>query len=59
MPKINRDELGMFKFKVPCLEEQQKIADFLSDFDKAIDLSKQEFEKWKLLKKGLMQQMFV
>lgn len=44
---------------VPCLEEQQKIADFLSSFDEAIDLAKQELEKWKLLKKGLLQQMFV
>lgn len=44
---------------LPCLEEQQKIADFLSTFDEAIDLAKQELERWKLLKKGLMQQMFV
>ena len=43
----------------PCPEEQQKIADFLSSFDAAIDLARQELEKWKLLKKGLMQQMFV
>lgn len=44
---------------IPCIAEQQKIADFLSDFDTAIDLAKQELERWKLLKKGLMQQMFV
>lgn len=44
---------------IPCLEEQQKIADLLSDMDNAIDLAKQELEKWKLLKKGLLQQMFV
>lgn len=44
---------------LPCLEEQQKIADFLSAFDEAIDLAKKELEQWKLLKKGLMQQMFV
>lgn len=52
---------ALLKMKVamPCLEEQQKIADFLSDFDTAIDLAKQELEKWKLLKKGLLQQMFV
>ena len=45
-------------FNFPCLEEQQKIGDFLSDFDVAISLAKQELEKWKLLKKGLLQQMF-
>lgn len=43
---------------VPCLEEQKKIANFLSDFDKAIDLAKQELEQWKELKKGLLQQLF-
>ena len=47
------------ELSVPCLEEQQKIADFLSSFDEAIALARQELEKWKLLKKGLMQQMFV
>ena len=46
-------------FHFPCLEEQEKIGDFLSDFDEAISLAKQELEKWKLLKKGLLQQMFV
>lgn len=43
---------------IPCLEEQEKIANFLSDFDKAIDLAKQELEQWKELKKGLLQQLF-
>jgi type I restriction enzyme S subunit len=44
---------------VPCLEEQQKIADFLSAYDEAISYAKQELDKWKELKKGLLQQMFV
>lgn len=43
----------------PCLEEQQKIADFLSAYDEAIGYAKQELEHWKQLKKGLLQQMFV
>lgn len=44
---------------VPCIEEQQKIADFLSAYDEAISYAKQELGKWKELKKGLLQQMFV
>lgn len=56
---VSRDKFEQLPIVLPCLEEQQKIADFLSDFDTAIDLAKQELEKWKLLKKGLMQQMFV
>ena len=41
------------------LEEQQKIANFLSAYDEAISYAKQELDKWKELKKGLLQQMFV
>ncbi len=44
---------------IPSFEEQQKIADFLSAFDDAITYAKQELEKWKELKKGLLQKMFV
>ncbi len=44
---------------IPCLEEQQKIANFLSAYDEAITCAKQELEHWKQLKKGLLQQMFV
>ena len=40
------------------LEEQQKIADFLATYDEAISCAKQELDKWKELKKGLLQQMF-
>ena len=47
------------KTAIPCFEEQQKIADFLSAYDEAITCTKQELEKWKELKKGLLQQMFV
>lgn len=43
----------------PDIEEQQKIADFLSAYDEAISYVKLEFEHWKQLKKGLLQQMFV
>lgn len=44
---------------LPHIEEQQKIADFLSGYDEAISYAKQELDKWKELKKGLLQQMFV
>ena len=54
------NDILTLSFSIPsCLEEQQKIADFLSSFDEAIAFARQELEKWKLLKKGLMQQMFV
>lgn len=44
---------------IPCLEEQQKISQLLSNFDTAINLANQELLQWKELKKGLLQQLFV
>lgn len=44
---------------IPCLKEQQKIADFLSSFDEKVDAEKETLEHLKELKKGLLQQMFV
>lgn len=56
--KRHFSDLKKKKMPIPCSEEQQKIANFLSDFDTAIDLAKQELEQWKELKKGLLQQLF-
>lgn len=44
---------------LPCLEEQTKIADFLSAFDRKLENQKSQLEHWKQIKKGLLQQMFV
>lgn len=46
-------------FAVPCLAEQQKIADFLSSLDEVIEKQKATLAAWEELKKGLLQQMFV
>ena len=56
---VRRAMIADMTIPVPCLEEQQKIADFLSTYDEAIGYAKQELEHWKQLKKGLLQQMFV
>ncbi|AVC45072.1 hypothetical protein B4919_06915 [Francisella tularensis subsp. novicida] len=45
--------------KLPCLQEQTKIANFLSALDDEIELLEQELEQLQLQKKGLMQGMFV
>jgi len=44
---------------LPSIEEQQKIADFLSAIDRQIDLVATELSLAKTFKKGLLQQMFV
>lgn len=60
VPQLTSIQLGKIKVNYPTdIEEQQKIADFLSAYDEAISYAKQELEHWKKLKKGLLQQMFV
>lgn len=58
-PKLNQEVCRNLPLVCPCLEEQQKIADILSAYDEAISYAKQELDKWKELKKGLLQQMFL
>ena len=57
--RVTPDIIMDMPVSIPCLEEQQKIADFLSAYDDAISCAKRELDKWKELKKGLLQQMFV
>lgn len=48
-----------FLMNIPCLEEQTKIANFLSNIDNIIEEENKKLEDLKLWKKGLLQQMFV
>ncbi len=45
--------------QLPCLEEQTKIVNFLSNIDKIIEEENKKLEDLRLWKKGLLQQMFV
>ena len=56
---INKKDISEVILFIPCLEEQTKIADFLSAFDRKLDNQKAQLEHWKQIKKGLLQQMFV
>lgn len=56
-PNIKKADILDYEIQLPCAEEQQKIADFLSAFDEKIDAVKKELEGWKEIKKGLLQQM--
>jgi type I restriction enzyme S subunit len=51
--------ISTIKILVPCLKEQQRIADCLSAMDRKIEAEKKILEDWKELKKALLQQMFV
>ncbi|MDE2422433.1 MAG: restriction endonuclease subunit S [Gammaproteobacteria bacterium] len=59
VPSLNTTSIGNIELKVPCLEEQTKIANFLSAIDQKIDVVAQQIEQAKQWKKGLLQQMFV
>ena len=43
----------------PSIREQTRIADFFTKLDEQIEVEQAILEKWKLLKKGFLQQMFI
>ena len=56
---VRMDMISKMEIKLPCLEEQTKIANFLSAIDQKIEVVAQQIEQAKMWKKGLLQQMFV
>lgn len=58
--KLNKSEMLKIKMIVPSsIEEQTKIANFLSDIDLKIEALNTKIETTKAFKKGLLHQMFV
>lgn len=55
---INNSQLNKYQFAVPTLEEQKKLADFLSSVDELISAETDKLDQLKVHKKGLMQQLF-
>ena len=58
-PGINSEEYSTLKIKLPCIEEQQKIADCLSSMDSLIQNQQKVVTTWQQRKKALLQQMFI
>lgn len=56
---VSKTNIALTKISVPCIAEQQKIADCLSSLDDVIEKMKATLVAWEELKKGLLQQMFV
>lgn len=56
-PGLSVAKLIRYKLSVPPLAEQQKIAEVLGTWDKAIEKQTQLIKKLELRKKGLMQQL--
>lgn len=57
-PAINSSDLGNISTNLPCVNEQIKIANFLSAIDKKINNCQEQIEQTKEYKKGLIQKMF-
>ena len=56
---LDMNQFNNIYIQLPCYEEQQKIADFLSSIDSKIESIEKELEGLKEFKRGLLQQMFV
>ena len=57
--EISGKTLKEINVKIPILQEQEKIADFLSSIDNKIENMEKELGGLKKFKKGLLQQMFI
>ena len=56
---VTGKDINFLNIALPSIQEQQKIANFLSSIDKKIELTNKKIEHTKFYKKGLLQQMFV
>ncbi|EPR4818344.1 restriction endonuclease subunit S [Listeria monocytogenes] len=57
-PKLNSKVVKNIEFKLPHVEEQRKIGTFFKQLDDTIALHQRKLDALKLMKKGLLQQMF-
>lgn len=57
-PKLNQATCRSIIMRMPCIEEQRKIADCLSSVDDIITATQSELLAWQERKKGVMQKIF-
>ena len=57
--KINLGEINQVTINIPSSSEQKKIGEFFQQLDSLIALHQRKLEHLELMKKGLLQQMFV
>ena len=59
MSRLHSSNFLATRVDLSGIEERQKIAEFLSILDEKITLTRQQLDKTKQFKKGLLQRMFV
>lgn len=59
IPTLSQEELKKMIIHMPCNEEQDKIAEVLSAFDKKIEIEQEILSNMQEFKKGLLQKMFI
>ena len=55
--KLNAETLMSIEFRLPCLREQYRIGEYLTQLDHLITLHQRKLEKCKKIKEGMMQQL--
>lgn len=56
---VGQENLSAIQVSLPSLSEQQKIADYFTTLDNSIDATQRKTDTLRLIKKGLLQKMFV
>lgn len=59
VPHLSLNDIREFPIRVPNLEEQKKIGEYLSNLDNLITLHQRKLEKLQNLKKSLLKQMLL
>lgn len=56
--KLNAEILMSIEFRLPCLQEQYRIGEYLSQFDNLITLHQRKLDKLINVKKSMLEKMF-
>ena len=59
LPSYNASDIGAIKISMPSLAEQQKIAAYFTALDRSIAAAQKKAEALRIIKKGLLQKMFI